>query len=96
MWKTVIVEAFQRDMATLKTQCTRGHHLQKLINIYPYLKVLDEHHYSEAILNEVKKLAIGSETFSPSLTTLTRQLGHTIFNKYQVKSNHFLNVSKHW
>ncbi|XP_046417575.1 DNA-directed RNA polymerase, mitochondrial isoform X1 [Neodiprion fabricii] len=94
MWRRIIAESFQRDLDILKKQCTTGESLQRPINIYPYLKVLDEHHYIDVIAKEIKRLATGSEMFSPSLNTLTRNLGHNIFRKYEIEMKSRYGVSK--
>uniref|UniRef100_A0A1B6DWP1 DNA-directed RNA polymerase n=1 Tax=Clastoptera arizonana TaxID=38151 RepID=A0A1B6DWP1_9HEMI len=57
----------------------------KNISIYPYLKVLDIQQYKEIVLQELRKLAEGSETFSPSTNQLYHELGHQVRSRYIIK-----------
>lgn len=84
MWKKVIREALERDTNVLKAQYSGTNYFYRSVNVYPYLRVLDTEHYVDVILNEIRRLATGSETFSPSLTSLSRQLGQIMFHRYAV------------
>lgn len=48
------------------------------VNIYPYLRVLNTEQYVDIIIQEVRKLAEGSETFSPTLNHLHQHLAHQV------------------
>lgn len=48
------------------------------VNIYPYLRVLNTEQYVDIILQEVRKLAEGSETFSPTVHFLYRHLANQV------------------
>ncbi|XP_046738302.1 DNA-directed RNA polymerase, mitochondrial [Diprion similis] len=85
MWRRAAVEAFRRDVHVLKSKFIMGGSLQRTINIYPYLKVLDEHHYVDIILNEIKRLGTGSEMYSPPLNVLARGAGRRVFQKYMIE-----------
>lgn len=43
-----------------------------------YLKALDTGQYADILLKEIKILAEGSETFSPTVTQLYRELGNKV------------------
>ncbi|XP_012257403.2 DNA-directed RNA polymerase, mitochondrial isoform X1 [Athalia rosae] len=88
MWRTVITEAFQRELNVYQSQNTNGYHLKRTMNLYPYLTVLDTSVYVDVILDEVINRASGSETFSPGLHSLIGQLGRNIFHKYQMEMKH--------
>ena len=45
------------------------------MNYYTYLKALDPSQYVDILLQEIYKLAEGSETFSPTVGQLFRELG---------------------
>ncbi|XP_066992363.2 DNA-directed RNA polymerase, mitochondrial [Anabrus simplex] len=91
IWRKAIGEAFQRDIEVLRVQHqsfkSYGH-----INLYPYLKVLDPSQYTELILQEIRKLAEGSETFSPTVSQLHRSLGLLVRNRYLVKYKKDVNI----
>lgn len=52
--------------------------------LYPFLEVLDKEHYINAILREIRQLAIGSDTYSTSLKLLYVTIGKYIYRKYEV------------
>lgn len=54
------------------------------MSLYPYLCVLDKEEYIKAIIRNIRKLADGSETYSPSLPWLYRNIGVEINDKYEV------------
>ncbi|KAJ4450804.1 hypothetical protein ANN_02234 [Periplaneta americana] len=82
-WKKIIREAFHRDLRALRAQ----HHFRTFrnINLYPYLKVLDAEDYTEIIIQEIRKLAEGSETFSPTTSSLYRELGNKVRARYEIQ-----------
>lgn len=80
-WRNVIREAFMRNLGTLKSQSSASH---SPITLYPYLKVLDENQFVELIMGELSKLVDGSQSYSPALKVLQRELGTLVYNRYQV------------
>nr|CAD7424015.1 unnamed protein product [Timema monikensis] len=83
-WKRIITEAFKRDMNTLRSQ----HHSFKAfrhINLYPYLRVLDTQQYTDIVMQEIRKLAEGSETFSPTTRQLYRDLGRQVQSRHLIR-----------
>jgi len=54
------------------------------VNIYPYLRVLNTEQYVDIIIQEVRKLAEGSETFSPTVNLLYRNLANQVRLRYYI------------
>ncbi|KAK0087015.1 hypothetical protein PV325_001969 [Microctonus aethiopoides] len=84
-WTIAASEAFDRDLKSLKNREYQP--IPNAMVLYPCLCALDTEQYINAILREVRKLANGSETFSPSFTTLCRKLGKYINDKYEMLVN---------
>ncbi|XP_031771738.1 DNA-directed RNA polymerase, mitochondrial [Apis florea] len=82
-WKKVAFTAFERNLKCLKEKECQQHNLMVL---YPFLEVLDKEHYINAILREIKQLAIGSDTYSTSLKLLYITLGKYIYKKYEIET----------
>ncbi|XP_075980404.1 mitochondrial RNA polymerase [Anticarsia gemmatalis] len=81
-WRGVVHEAFVRNLGTLKSQSCASH---SAITLYPYLKVLDVDQFVDLIMVELTKLVDGSETYSPTLKLLQRDLGTQVYQKYQIE-----------
>ncbi|CAB3230717.1 unnamed protein product [Arctia plantaginis] len=81
-WRGVIREAFVRNLGTLKSQCCASH---SAITLYPYLKVLQVDQFVDLVMGELSKLVDGSETYSPTLKLLQRDLGTQVYHKYQIE-----------
>lgn len=81
-WREVITVAFERSLSTLKSQSQASH---SAITLYPYLKVLPVEQFVELIMGEIRKLVDGSETYSPTLKLLQRDLGTQVYQKYQIE-----------
>ncbi|CAK1587142.1 unnamed protein product [Parnassius mnemosyne] len=81
-WRVVIKEAFIRNLSTLKSQSNASH---SAISLYPYLKVLEADQFVDLMMGEISKLVDGSETFSPTLKLLQRDLGTQVYHKYQIE-----------
>ncbi|KAI8439642.1 hypothetical protein MSG28_013355 [Choristoneura fumiferana] len=81
-WREVIRESFNRNLGTLRSQCNASH---SAITLYPYLKVLEVDQFVELMMGEINKLVDGSETYSPTLKLLQRDLGTQVYHKYQVE-----------
>ncbi|PSN42978.1 hypothetical protein C0J52_13214 [Blattella germanica] len=82
-WRRTIQESYYRDVKTLRAQ--HNFRAYRNINLYPYLKVLDPQDYIEIIMQEIRKLAEGSETYSPTTHQLYRNLGNKVRSRYEVK-----------
>ncbi|CAH1639276.1 unnamed protein product [Spodoptera littoralis] len=81
-WRSVIKESFIRNLGTLKSQSSASH---TAITLYPYLKVLEVDQFVDLIMGELSKLVDGSETYSPTLKLLQRDLGAQVYQKYQIE-----------
>lgn len=79
-WETVASEAFTRDLDVLSHQPRT-----RKLTLEPYLKCLPKADYVQIILNEVRRLAEGSETYSPTTSQLYRELGSRVYSRYQVQ-----------
>ncbi|XP_076247512.1 mitochondrial RNA polymerase isoform X2 [Calliopsis andreniformis] len=81
-WRNVATAAFKQNLNFLKKKEMCSETLEVL---HPFLEVLDIKCYIDAIIREVKSLALSSETYSPSLRTLHTILGKHVFRKYELK-----------
>lgn len=75
-WRTQITNAIVRDLNTLKAQVR--YKPSGYMNYYTYLNTLDNSQYADIIIKEIYKLAEGSETFSPTVGTLYKELGQKV------------------
>lgn len=55
----------------------------KHMNIYPYLKLLTPEKYAEILLDELKSLGQGSETYTPTVVQLYSALGSRVLQQYR-------------
>lgn len=82
-WHETIVMSFNRDFNTLRHQeQSRG---RGTLNLLPYLRALEVEEYASVVLREIRSLAEGSETFSPTVTQLYRTLGNKVQLRYQIE-----------
>ncbi|XP_017756458.1 PREDICTED: DNA-directed RNA polymerase, mitochondrial [Eufriesea mexicana] len=81
-WKNVALAAFERNLKCLKQKECRHNTLMVL---YPFLEVLDKEVYVNAILQEIRQIVAGSETYSTSLKLLYITLGKFIYRKYEME-----------
>ncbi|XP_061718880.1 DNA-directed RNA polymerase, mitochondrial [Cydia pomonella] len=81
-WRSVVRESFERNLGTLRSQSLASH---SAIALYPYLRVLETEQFVDLIMGEINKLVDGSETYSPTLKLLQRDLGTQVYLKYQVE-----------
>lgn len=73
LWRSQIRFAFCRDLNTLKAQThSKGN---RAINLLPYLRALTVEQYADIVVQEIRLLAEGSETFSYTVGQLYKQLG---------------------
>ncbi|KAK9496675.1 hypothetical protein O3M35_013072 [Rhynocoris fuscipes] len=84
-WDKVILHAFQRDLSAMNSLHRSIRRSSYLLNIYPYLTVLDKNEYKEIIMNEVHKLAEGNDSFSLGITLLYKELGQKVRIRYENK-----------
>ncbi|XP_073977527.1 mitochondrial RNA polymerase isoform X2 [Rhodnius prolixus] len=84
-WEKVIINAFQRDLAGLHSLQQNIRRCGYELNIYPYLTVLNASEYKDIIMNEIRKLAEGSDSYSPTISVLYRELGSQVRLRYENK-----------
>ncbi|CAB3385741.1 Hypothetical predicted protein [Cloeon dipterum] len=80
-WKEVLEKSFFRNLQALKHV---HYNNSKGMTVYPFLKVLNPDEYVNIMFKEVRKLAEGSETFSPSMHLLFKSVGEQVLSRYQV------------
>ncbi|BES94363.1 Probable Hypothetical protein polymerase III subunit RPC6 [Nesidiocoris tenuis] len=85
-WEQCITAALNREISSMNAQHKSFRFSYVQLNLYPYLVVLDKKHYKEIIMQEIRKLAEGSETFSPVSAMLHRSVGHQVRQRYIVKT----------
>ncbi|KNC31315.1 hypothetical protein FF38_14279 [Lucilia cuprina] len=83
LWRSQIGNAIVRDLNTLKAQVR--YKPQGYMNYYTYLKTLDTSEYADILIKEIYKLAEGSETFSPTVGQLYKELGQKVQQRYQIE-----------
>lgn len=84
-WRSTALKIFLRNLNILKNRESFNMRT-KLGNIYPFLTALDTEVYVDAIMKEARELGENSRAYSPSLPALCRQLGFSIYQKYEVRS----------
>ncbi|KAL1460948.1 hypothetical protein WDU94_012882 [Cyamophila willieti] len=82
-WRLTIQKALERDLGVILAQDSRMK-TNRSVNIYPFLRVLSTQEYVDVVLMEVMKLIHGSDYYSPTLSTLYRNLGRQVYNKYTI------------
>ncbi|EDW87211.1 DNA-directed RNA polymerase, mitochondrial [Drosophila yakuba] len=82
-WRKQISAAIVRDLNTLRAQVRFKPH--GFMNYYTYLKTLDASHFADILIKELYKLAEGSETFSPTVGQLYKELGQKVQQRYQIE-----------
>ncbi|EDV99133.1 DNA-directed RNA polymerase, mitochondrial [Drosophila grimshawi] len=82
-WRKQISAAIVRDLNTLRAQVRFKPH--GYMNYYTYLKVLDTTQFADILIKELYKLAEGSETFSPTVSQLYKELGQKVQQCYQIE-----------
>lgn len=80
-WKSAVVEAFERNLFHLKQKEMRMH--PDLSTLHPFLQVLPQEAYVDAIMREIRRVARSSDAFSISLPYVYFSLGNHIFKKYE-------------
>ncbi|XP_043484599.1 DNA-directed RNA polymerase, mitochondrial [Leptopilina heterotoma] len=88
-WQVEVSKAFERNLKTLKV---REYDL-RITDIHPYLSVMEPEIYVNAIIKETKYLAKSTESFSPPISYLSKQLALSLFEKYEQKIQDKLGVT---
>ncbi|KAG5895035.1 hypothetical protein JTB14_014773 [Gonioctena quinquepunctata] len=79
MWEESALKAFNRDLATLSAQ-------RSAMNMEPYMRCIPVKDYIAIIVDEAKKLAQGSETYSPTVYMLYKDMGSKVYARYKILS----------
>lgn len=77
MWEVEAMAAFNRDLSVLTAK-------RSALNMEPYLRCIPAKDFVSIIIEEAKKIAQGSETYSPTVTMLYRELGLRVYARYRV------------
>lgn len=77
MWEKEATTAFSRDLSALTAK-------RSALNMEPYLRCIPLKDFVSIIVEEAKKIAQGSETYSPTVTMLYRDLGNKVYARYRV------------
>lgn len=83
IWHGQICSAFHRDLNSLRAQALSQN--GRALNLFPYLKALDVHQYANILLQQIRTLCEGSETYSPGMNSLYKDLGRKIQTHFQVE-----------
>lgn len=82
-WRERIHSSFSRDLNTLRHQ--ENSKSRGTPNLMPYLRALEIDEFASIVLREVRRLAEGSETYSPTVMQLYKGLGSTVQLRYQME-----------
>ncbi|CAH1964297.1 unnamed protein product [Acanthoscelides obtectus] len=77
MWEESALLAFYRDLQTLSAQ-------RSAMNLEPYLRCIPVKYIVAIIVDEAKRIAQGSETYSPTVKMLYQDLGNKVYARYTV------------
>ncbi|XP_037513108.1 DNA-directed RNA polymerase, mitochondrial [Rhipicephalus sanguineus] len=77
-WKVKLKDAFVKNTRSLLSHS----YMNRGMSLYPYLCVLEPDAYVNIMLQEVRALAMSSETFSPSLLILHHGVGVKVMTRY--------------
>lgn len=77
LWEKAALEAFNRDLAALSAQ-------RNALSMEPYMRCIPAKDFVKVIVEEAKKIALGSETYSPTVNLLYKDLGHKVYARYKV------------
>ncbi|XP_014471686.1 PREDICTED: DNA-directed RNA polymerase, mitochondrial isoform X2 [Dinoponera quadriceps] len=80
-WKLSVAKAFDKNLSHLKQKELRVH--PDLSTLHPFLQVLPQEVYVEAVIREIKRLARSSEAYSFSLSSVYLTLGKYIYRNYE-------------
>lgn len=78
MWRVRLKDAFVKNVRSLFSHS----YLHRGMSLYPYLSVLEPDAYVNIMLQEIRALAMSSETFSPTLGHLHYGVGIKIMTRY--------------
>ncbi|XP_037024700.1 DNA-directed RNA polymerase, mitochondrial isoform X1 [Bradysia coprophila] len=79
-WHAAMCKGFVRDIIALGYQAKCKNRFA--INIMPYLRLFPEEKYADILLDDIRTLAEGSETFSESIKLLYARIGRKVQNRH--------------
>ncbi|CAN7938572.1 unnamed protein product [Ixodes hexagonus] len=77
-WRVRLKDAFVQNLKALYSHS----YMNRGMSLYPYLSVLPPEVYVNIIIQEMRGLAMSSETFSPALSVLHQGLGAKVMTRY--------------
>ncbi|XP_050737919.1 DNA-directed RNA polymerase, mitochondrial-like isoform X2 [Eriocheir sinensis] len=83
-WRGVLHQTFLTQLGALK-KSFYGNGLDRRMSIYPYLVSLPPEEFISVMMQEIQRLARGSESFSLSKYMMYRRLGELVYMRYLVK-----------
>ncbi|CAG0915286.1 unnamed protein product [Notodromas monacha] len=83
-WEETLREVFRKEMEALELQVLASRR-QRCITILPYLQCLEQDEFVDLMMQEIRRLSEGSETYTPSTRMMNKQLGQFVMNKYMLK-----------
>ncbi|KAF5270657.1 hypothetical protein FQA39_LY01395 [Lamprigera yunnana] len=76
-WENAALLGFNRDLMTLSAR-------RNFLSLEPFLRLLPAKDFVQIIIEEAKKMAEGSETYSPTCNQLYKDLGMKVYLRYQI------------
>lgn len=92
-WRMSIREAFAREVKTLRVE-GRHTNAHRRITIYPYVRVLTSEQYVNIMMQAIRNLARGSETYSSTLNQLSYSIGYQVKLRYELKFKQAVGISQ--
>lgn len=77
LWEEAALKAFNRDLSAMSAH-------RSALNMEPYMRAIPIRDYITIIVDEAQKIAQGSETYSPTVNMLYRDLGAKVYARYKV------------
>ncbi|XP_044253587.1 DNA-directed RNA polymerase, mitochondrial [Tribolium madens] len=77
VWEETAAKAFSRDLSALAAQ-------KSPLNHEIYLRSIPLRDFVTILVNEAKQIAEGSETYSPTVNQLYRDLGNKVYARYKI------------
>ncbi|KAK5641981.1 hypothetical protein RI129_010528 [Pyrocoelia pectoralis] len=77
VWEKDALNGFNRDLLSLTAR-------RNVLSLEPYLRVMPNKEFVQIIVEEAKKIAQGSETYSPTCQQLYKELGSKVYMRYKV------------
>lgn len=82
-WRIDIANAIRKKLNILQNKMKDKS--TKLMNIYPYMRLLTPEQYTELLLDEMHFLAENGEWYSPTVIAIYSNLGNRVMQKHQIQ-----------